>query len=440
MTPNRTAPPRVGMFGLLGQGNLGNDGSLEAVLAFLRARHPDAEIDFMCSGTETVTRRYGLPAVRLNWNRREYETIDGAGALAAKAVGKVFDAFRIAAWVRRHDVVIVPGMGVLESVPPIRPWGLPYSLFLLGAAGKVQGRSVALISVGADRSGSAATRWLVGHAARMAAFRSFRDAPARAALQAMGVDTAGDAVYPDLVFSLPRPDAPSEPTGVVGLGVMDYHGGDADRARADEVYADYLAAITRFAHWLIDSGFRVRVLIGDHADVAAADALVAGVRADRPDLDDATITAAAPSSLGAVQEEIAQVDTVVATRFHNIICALGQAKPTISLGYAAKNDVLMQSFGLGEFCQPLGSLDIDRLIEQFTQLQARSGEIVPRMRAEAASNAQKLEEQFTLLSRTVIGESHPNAGQRSLGGRTPDPLTVMGTTIGHSRPDHDDSS
>ncbi len=31
------AARRVGFFGLLGQGNLGNDGSMEAVLAYLRA-------------------------------------------------------------------------------------------------------------------------------------------------------------------------------------------------------------------------------------------------------------------------------------------------------------------------------------------------------------------------------------------------------------------
>lgn len=414
MTARTAGPPRVGLFGLLGQGNLGNDGSLEAVLAFLANYHPDAEIDFMCSGTETVKQRYGLPAVRLNWNRREYETVDGVSALAAKALGKVFDAFRILAWVRRHDVVIVPGMGVLESVPPIRPWGVPYSLFLLTAAGRLQRRNIALISVGADRSGSAARRWLVSRAARMATFRSFRDAAAHASVSAMGVDTSGDAVYPDLAFSLARPEAPNEPTGVVGLGVMDYHGGAADRGRADEVHTDYLAAMSRFARWLIDNGVRVRVLIGDHADTAAAEALVARVRADRPGLDEGTISAAAPTSLTEVQEEIARVDTVVATRFHNIICALGQAKPTISLAYAAKNDVLMESFGLGDFCQSLGSLDIDRLIEQFTQLQSRRDELVPGMRAQAAANEDELEEQFAILSKAVIGERHPNAEERSL--------------------------
>ena len=59
--------PRVGLVGLLGSGNLGNDGSLEAVLAYLGTEHPDAILDFLCSGTDYMTARYGVPATRLRW-------------------------------------------------------------------------------------------------------------------------------------------------------------------------------------------------------------------------------------------------------------------------------------------------------------------------------------------------------------------------------------
>jgi polysaccharide pyruvyl transferase WcaK-like protein len=393
---------RVGFFGLLGQGNLGNDGSLEAMLAFVRDRHPDAEIDVLCSHPAEITRRYGLRATRLHWNRHEYESSRSAAAIATKVLGKLVDPVRIAAWVRAHDVVFVPGMGVLESVPPLRPWGFPYSLFLLSAAGKLQRTWVGMISVGADRSIAAATRWVVGKAAGMAAYRSFRDAPSRAAMQSMGVDTSRDRVYPDLVFALPHPAPPEAPTGVVGLGVMDYHGGYDDRGRADEVHAEYVAAVTRFAEWLADEGWRVRVLIGDQGDVPAARAVVDGVRGHRPELDESAVTVAAPTTLSGVQEEIARVDVVVATRFHNIICALKQAKPTISLAYAPKNDVLMASFGLGDFCQSLGSLDVERLIEQFQLLQKGQEELVEEMRARAAANADQLDEQFATLDDVVM--------------------------------------
>ncbi len=205
MTSARERPVRVGVFGLLGSGNLGNDGSLEAVLGYLRADHPDALVDALCGGPEAVTARFGIPATRLHWNRAEYRTASRLGSIASKGLGKFVDIFRTAAWVRRHDVVIVPGMGVLEATLPLRPWGFPYSLFLLCASGRLTRTRVALVSVGAAEIRDRPTRALVRWSGRLAAYRSYRDAQSRDAMRAMGVDTARDEVYPDLAFSLPSP-------------------------------------------------------------------------------------------------------------------------------------------------------------------------------------------------------------------------------------------
>ena len=57
------AAPRVGLFGLVGSGNLGNDVSMESVLRYLRTDHPEAVVDAMCKGPEKITRRYGIPAI-----------------------------------------------------------------------------------------------------------------------------------------------------------------------------------------------------------------------------------------------------------------------------------------------------------------------------------------------------------------------------------------
>ena len=62
-----TGAPRIGLFGLLGQGNLGNDGSLEAVLATSGRASWSGDLDFLCSGPDQVTARYGIPAARLRW-------------------------------------------------------------------------------------------------------------------------------------------------------------------------------------------------------------------------------------------------------------------------------------------------------------------------------------------------------------------------------------
>ena len=154
------AAPRVGLFGHLGACNIGNDASMEAVLRYLRANYPGAIIDAMCPGPERVTDRYGIGGVRMVWYQKYEQRVSGVTAVALKILGKGIDAVRTASWVRRHDVVIVPGAGVLEASLPLWPWGMPYAMFLLSAFGRLFGTKVALVSVGAGAINKRATRWL----------------------------------------------------------------------------------------------------------------------------------------------------------------------------------------------------------------------------------------------------------------------------------------
>ncbi|WP_432192858.1 polysaccharide pyruvyl transferase family protein [Streptomyces sp. bgisy027] len=390
-------PVRVGVFGLLGSGNLGNDGSLEAVLGYLRAEHPEASVDALCGGPEVVTARYGIPATRLHWYRGEYRTASRAGAIAGKGLGKLVDAFRTAAWVRRHDVVIVPGMGVLEATLPLRPWGFPYALFLLCASGRLFGTKVALVGVGAGPIGNRLTRSLVRRSARLAAYRSYRDAQSRDALREMGVDTARDEVHPDLAFALPasRSGTPPGPPGVVCVGVMDFHGGDDDRARAEEIHRRYLDGTTRFVRALVEDGRPVRLLTGDECDRSVVAAILEAV-------DSPLVTAAEAASLADLMKETAAADTVVATRYHNLICALKAGTPTLALSYAAKSDALMDRMGLAAYCHPAREVDADRLLEQFRALEKRSAELRRTLAERNLVATRQLQDQFTALTTTLF--------------------------------------
>ncbi|MFI9584779.1 polysaccharide pyruvyl transferase family protein [Streptomyces sp. NPDC052236] len=410
MKSGHETPVRVGVFGLLGSGNLGNDGSLEAVLGYLRAEHPEAVVDALCGGPEAVATRYRIPATRLHWYRGEYRTASRAGAIAAKGLGKLVDAFRTAAWVRRHDVVIVPGMGVLEATLPLRPWGFPYSLFLLCASGRLLRTRVALVGVGADKIGDRPTRALVRWSARLATYRSYRDALSRDAMRAMGVDTARDEVFPDLAFALPTPrewgipcselvgelgEAPPGPPGPVCVGVMAFHGGNDDRARAEEIHRRYLDGTTRFVRALVEDGRPVRLLTGDEVDVPVVAAILVAV-------DSPLVTAAEAASLADLMKEMAAADTVVATRYHNLICALKVGTPTLALSYAAKSDALMAQMGLDAYCHPARDVDADRLLEQFRALEKRSAELRRTLSERNLVAARRLEHQFTALTAALF--------------------------------------
>ncbi|GGN49469.1 membrane protein [Streptomyces albiflavescens] len=397
MTPANGSPVRVGVFGLLGSGNLGNDGSLEAVLGYLRAAHPEAVVDALCGGPEVVTARYGIPATRLHWYRGEYRTASRAGAIAAKGLGKLVDAVRTAAWARRHDVVIVPGMGVLEATLPLRPWGFPYALFLLCASGRLVGTRVALVGVGAAPIGSRPVRTLVRWSAGLAAYRSYRDAPSRDAMRAMGVDTARDEVHPDLAFALPTPpaSAPSGPSGQVCVGVMAFHGGNDDRARAEEIHRRYLDGTIRFVRALVEDGRPVRLLSGDEVDRPVVAAILDAV-------DSPLVTAAEAASLADLMKETAAADTVVATRYHNLICALKVGTPTLAVSYAAKSEALMAQMGLDAYCHPAREVDADRLLEQFRDLEKHSAELRRTLAVRNLAAARQLQHQFTVLTAALF--------------------------------------
>ncbi|WP_369355672.1 polysaccharide pyruvyl transferase family protein [Streptomyces sp. cg2] len=385
---------RVGVFGLLGSGNLGNDGSLEAVLGYLRAEHPKAVVDALCGGPEVVTARYRIPATRLHWYRGEYRTASRAGAIAGKALGKLVDAVRTAAWVRRHDVVIVPGMGVLEATLPLRPWGFPYALFLLCASGRLLRTRVGLVGVGAAPIGNRSTRALVRWSARLATYRSYRDTRSRDALRQMGVDTARDAVYPDLAFALPTPPA-GAPSGVVCVGVMDFHGSDDDRARADDIHRRYLDGTTRFVRRLVEDGRPVRLLTGDACDAPVVAAILDAVGSP-------LVTAAEAASLADLMTETAAADLVVATRYHNLVCALKVGTPTLALSYAAKSDALMDRMGLGAYCHPARDVDADRLLDRFRELEKHSAELRKTLAERNRVAARQLRDQFDDLTANLF--------------------------------------
>ena len=409
--PRAVGGPRVGLLGLFGQGNLGNDGSLEAILAYLRDRHPDAVLDVRCTRPKLVAERYEVAADRLRWYRPEDHPTTGPVSRLLKALGVGLglgiDAVRTARWVRRHDVVIVPGMGVLEATLPLRPWHLPYLMYLLGRSGRRFGTRVALVSVGSNVIRQRLTRALVTSAARAAHYRSFRDERARAAMDEMGVDTSRDPVYPDLAFSLLIPDGIAAGPGAVGVGVMEYSGGNDDRPRAGEIRAAYLAGMTKFVSWLVDQGRPVRLLAGDTIDQPVVDGVVAEVRRQRPALGAAALVAEPAQTLGELMDQLATVDTVVATRYHTVLCALIMAKPTLAVGYGVKFDALMAEMELAEFSQSARALDPDRLIEQFTELERRAPELAVTVARQAAASTARLERQFTELSARLFRPEQP---------------------------------
>ena len=400
----RGAAIRVGLFGRLGSGNIGNDASMEAVLGYLRADHPGAVVDAMCNGAEVVAGRYGIPASPLFWCDRYEGRVPAMAAIPLKVLGKGLDIARTAAWVRRHEAVIVPGMGALEASLPIRPWEFPYAMFLLSASGRLFNTKIALVSVGAGRINQRMTRWLFDGAARLAFYRSYRNPGSRDAMRQRGVDVTRDHVFPDLAFALPDPQAEPTDPGMVCVGLMAYYGSNDDRKLADQIYSSYATVMKQFVRWLVDNGRTVRLLIGDTngSDDAVVREILADLQESRPGLDPSSITAQPVVTLTDVMRVMQPATSVVAIRFHNVLAALKLCKPTIAIGYSAKHDALMADMRVPEFCEPVSMLDADRLIKQFTELESHSAQLRETLTERKARNEQLLREQFAELSAALF--------------------------------------
>ena len=206
------------------------------------------------------------------------------------------------------------------------------------------------------------------------------------------------------------------------MGVMEYYGTNDDREQADGVHASYVRNMQAFARWLVDGGRRVRLLVGDTCDASMVDDIVDDLRAYRPDLGPDWVVAEPVTSFADLTRGMYGVGTVVATRFHNVMCALKLGKPTISLGYAPKNVSLMEDMGQAEFIQSANALDVGLLIEQFTELQERAAQLEPPSaeccRAQAALLAQQFAElSAVLFPRAEAAPSTPMDAQLTGGNR-----------------------
>jgi len=363
------ARTRIALFGLFGTGNFGNDASLEVMLSFLQQRIPHADICCICGNPENVQRDFGIRAARITYRpRREWVTKLNKALCDIPREG--ISLIRGIAELRRLDLLIVPGTGILDDFGT-GPRGMPYALFRWSILARLMGKKMLFVSIGAGPIVHPVSRYLMKSAARMASYRSYRDAISRDYMKMIGLDVGNDAIVPDIAFDLPP--SPKSTTndrrrGTVGIGLMSYNGWHDNLETKTDIYDRYLNNMSRFAAFLLSEGYAIRILAGDEYDQKAIDALLQKLPDTAVKGPDAAVLAEPAHSIHDVLDQIADTDVVVASRYHNVVAALIANKPTLSIGYAAKNDALLTQMGLAEYCQHIEKLDVDLLINQFQSL------------------------------------------------------------------------
>ena len=346
---------RVALFGYLGSGNIGNDATLETVLDWLRSTQPDVELRCITIAPDEISARYGVPSVPLAW-RWSRQGSNPVTVKARKLLGRLLDIPRSYGLVGSVDAVIVPGMGVLEATLGVHPWGMPLWLFVAAAACRLRKRRFVLLDVGAEWAENPVTRWLNVATVRLATHVSYRDHESAKAMARAGAREP-EAIAPDLVFSHPAPTQATPELGRFVVGVMAFYGRGDDPVRGAEVRRRYVTTMAEALKQVLNIGDQVVLVSGDRVDVEVACQLRTAILQARPDLSDDAVVVREFTTFTELTEEMMRAEIVIPSRFHNLICALRLARPTVSLGYAQKNHHLMEALGLDEYCQEMEHVD-----------------------------------------------------------------------------------
>jgi len=407
---------RIAFWGNFGIDNFGNECTLAAIFYNMRQRIPDAEFVCISVVPEDTARRHRIETIPM-WSSESDESGSRLMQPIRRTVKPVAEWARALRQARGLTAVMVPGTGVLNDINE-GSLGLPYNLFRWVLATRSHGGRVFFVSVGVDSVTRLLPRLLIRCALGLARRCSFRDRQSLQRIRALGFQGAGE-VFPDLAFSLPEyvPSTPLLPSRgkAVAVGIYNYrdqgrHGG------VRQAYHDYVDQISSLVLWLIEHRYTARLVIGDiSGDMGVREDVRARLRARGFDLAHPAYTDEPATSYEQIMDQLASVDFVIASRFHNIVLALFLGRPVISLSYEAKIDAVMLDMGLGEYCQPLDRLDFDRLIGQFLQLEREAPQLRSAIAERARLNREKLERQYDLLVADLGVSPAGHAQQRPSG-------------------------
>jgi len=406
-----SGPRKIGLFGIFGAGNLGNECTLDAMIYNLRRHVPGAQVSCICSGPQETALKYAVSAFRIrpvSLPPISSRTIRWLRRIFVGVPVELYRWFNAVATLRDMDMLVMTGTGMLGDFG-IRPFDLHYDILRWSVAAKLCRCRLFFVSVGVGPILHPLSRRFVKAALSLANYRSYRDAFSKEYLEGIDFKTDGDAVYPDLAFSLPISMTPgsSQRNGhkaVIGMGLMTYYNRRSTFEADETLYHAYVATVGKFVAALVQRKYAVRLLIGDvKYDQRVREDLRRHLEAGGLKFDGTTIVDEPASTFDDVLSQLAATDIVVASRFHNVLLALMLNKPVVAISYHEKVEALMSSVGLTEFCQDIDHVDIDRLCDQVTMLRDNAGSITHKIERTAEGYRKELNKQYDHLFGNGVG-------------------------------------
>jgi polysaccharide pyruvyl transferase WcaK-like protein len=444
---------RIGLLHHMGGGNLGDDGTFEAVIQNIKKRWPEVEMVGLSMNPEDTRKRHGIPAFPIRhqtWSfghtaastkvtvrqrtkavarkyPRLFKLLQALNLAVIRVPARAFAEVRLLARaipvLRSLDVLVISGGGQLieSSGGPWEfvggPWQFPFTVFKWVLAAKLLRVECIVLNVGAGPLVRPLTKRLVRGALYLADYVSFRDAESKALVQQIGV-TREMHVGCDSAYSLEIDDAnaplphPTRRKGIVGLAPMAF-GDPRLSAKHDPVaYRAFIRQLAGFASWLLKNGYCVTLFCTDiGVDPPAIEDVERHLR-DEHDIS----TAVADGSLRRVHQwstrelllNMSSMDYAVVCRFHAVVFAHMLNLPVLAINHHSKVGAQMKDMGLSEYCVNMGNLDPGTLGGTFESLVANRAEIKRGMSRKLAFYRTKLASQFNELFPGEPVRSHEN--------------------------------
>jgi polysaccharide pyruvyl transferase WcaK-like protein len=396
---------KIAFFGHFNSTNFGNEATLQSILYHIRGFQPDAELACISTGAETTATTHQLEAIQMgetvieSWS--SLSPLNRGLYVCIEIPREAYRWIQVLITLRRTDMFIVPGTGLLTDAYGLRNWG-PYNLFKWSLMAKICRCKLLFVSVGAGPVYSGLGRFFVKSALYLADYRSYRDNSTKQYLKDIGFRADNDCVCPDLVFSFPTSMIPGQSAKksarfVVGLGLMEYAGKYSVARPNIEIYQAYLDNLVIFVRWLITNKYDIRLLRGDIGDVHTMQEFKGLLRERLSDCDYGHIIEEPVSSVKDLVSQIAATDIVVATRFHNVLLATLCNKPVMAISCHHKCASLMSAMGLSTYCLDINDLKADALIEKFRDVKTNAGVLRHLIREKAKEFGQALDDQYQVI-------------------------------------------
>ena len=439
---------RIGVFGHVGNENLGDEAIISAVIQNIKSRCPKAQIyGFTCNPADTEKRHNitAFPIRRLgNPTRSSKESPTSKSSetlpmfreriksrlkslpvvwVSLKAIKKswkiLFGMFGVVCEpkflvqcyrnLKGIDLLIIAGSQQLIDYVG-GPWAHPYTLFKWVLLARAVKAKVAFVSVGAGPIRSSLGRFFATNSLLLANYHSYRDETSRAFVETLGV-SGPNMVFPDLVYSL-QVDAPARTRSggpclpIVGINPVPFSDEQYWLGANAQQYDIYIDKLASFALWVIQRGYRVLFFPTQlHLDPPVIADIKKVMQAKTNSDIEQSIVDEPIHSFDDLVSAIRLTDIVVATRFHGVVIPYLLNRPVLGIAYQKKTMDLMAQMGQSDYVVDIISFDVDSLKTRFISMESRSSAIKDEIQRKQPAFKQALQNQYDQVVHLISGES-----------------------------------